>query len=201
MPLNDLFRASVHGLWRDVTGIVFDFGFVDSSSGAGAVDTNIAAGDFQTLVQATLAAALPPEYTFKSYRFACVAGVGVGQIGHVDVYPAVDGQLSENSALPPEIAIAMRRRTGYASRSDRGRLFFGPVHYQFVDSSDPDKVVEDSLLHDVRDLLKTNLVTQTRVLKPCLISAGNTNNGHNIIESGIGERTVHRTSRRTRVPS
>lgn len=201
MAEGETFRFSMIGQGNAGTAIVFDFGFVDLTSGTGHVDTGIAAGDFQTLVQAKIVACLPTEYTVKRYRCACVGGTHKGEIGYVEVDPPVAGGVDGDYILPAEMAISLKRSTGYSSRKDRGRVFFGPVCSQFHDAAtNIDFVVQDDAnLNAVRDLLKTNLTTQTRVLHPVILAADGTYSGRTVCNVSIGQVFVHRKTRRFRV--
>lgn len=198
MAEGDVFRATVMLDGNLGTAVNFDFGYIDNNSGSTVIDTGTAAGAFQTLVQATLAAALPETVIFKRYRFACVVGPNVGQIGYVDVDPPVTGGITSGVVLPAEIAISMKRRTGYASRHDRGRVFFGPVHQQYQSSANIDEVQMDSTLTDIANLLKTNLTVSTRVLKPVILRADKLTPQHIINNVSVGEIFVHHKSRRFR---
>lgn len=199
MAANETFRASVIMEGNLGTAVVYDFGYVDNSGGGTHIDTGTAAGDFQTLVQATLVAALPTHITFKKYRFACVGGTHLGEIGYVDVPPDTVTGSDESDVLPMEICISLKRATGYASRRDRGRVFFGPCIRGFQSADNVDKVVPSPYLEAVRDLLKANLVTQTVTLKPVILAGNGTYNGRLITKVAIGEVFTHRKSRRWRV--
>lgn len=200
MGLGENFKASVLMSISTGAAFVFDFGFTDNASGTTHVDTGTAAGDFQTLVQAKLQAVLPDGVRFDRYRFACVAGSHAGEIGYVDVSPPVYGLADSTNALPCEIAISLKRSTGYASRHDRGRVFLGPVPAALRDTSNTDKVLlSDSSLQQARDLLKADLVTQTRTLKPVILAKdGSYFMGRVVTKVSIGEIFVHQRSRRIR---
>src|SRR6478672_5576815 len=143
MAEGDTYRATVIMRASAGTQIVFDFGYVDVSSGATHIDMGTAAGDFQTLVQGTLAAALPSTQTFIRYRFACLKTVQAGEVGYVDVDPPVVGDKTVTlvtDVLPLEMCVSMKRNTGHTSRRDRGRVFFGAVCSTFRDSVNVDKI-------------------------------------------------------------
>lgn len=199
MATGENFKASVIGELDDGTGIVFDFGYTDNVSGSVHLDMAIAAGNFQTLVQATLVQALPADYTFKRYRFACVAGVHAGEIGYVEVTPAVHGDLSVVNRYPNELAIAVKRNTGYASRRDRGRIFLGPVSASLADNANVNKCVPDAApLVAVANLLKSNLTSGGVVLKPVILSSAGTYSGNLVSKVGVADVLVHHKSRRPR---
>lgn len=199
MATYQTFKASVIGFLTAGTRIVFDYGFYDDSGSSPHIDTGTAAGDFQTLVQATLAAALPTEFTFDKYRFACTFGTFMGEIGYVVVDPPVAGTLTGGSILPAEIAISMKRNTGLASRSDRGRVFFGPVHSNYQNTTNGDLVEPDATLTAVADLGKATLTTGSTVLKPGLIKSDGSSLLHQIINTSFGPVFTHRKSRRFRI--
>lgn len=196
----ETFRATIQGEIDDGSAVVFDFGYFDSTSGSGHVDTGTAAGDFQTKVQARIVAALPDTYTVRRYRFACVGGTSKGEIGFVDVSPPVAGALSTVTApMPNEICISIKRATGYASRGDRGRIFFGPVADDIVAGNGPNKYdMTNTALLSVRDLLKEDFLTQGRTLRPVLLRPNGTCNGHLINRVGLNPIFAHRRTRRPR---
>jgi len=200
MAEGEHFKATIICQTNLETAIVFDFGYADVTAGAGHVDTGIAAGDFQTLVQAKLAALLPTPVAIMKYRFACVLGTHIGEIGFVEGDPIIVGLNEPDYILPSEVCISVKRNTGYASRRDRGRVFFGPVGSNLRDPDNTDKVkTTDADLVNFRNLLKTNLVTQTRTLEPVILAADGTHSGHKIVNVAIAEVFVHRKSRRLRV--
>lgn len=196
----ETFRATViASLNAGTTAVVFDFGYMDQSGGATHLDTQTAAGDFQTLVQAALAAVLPSTLTFNRYRFACVGGTHVGEIGYVEVDPPVNGGLAVVAGvLPNEICISLKRRTGYSTPHDRGRIFLGPVASDLWSTSPnkPDRTFAD--LITARDLLALPLTTQAVELAPVILKADGTSEGRMITHVAIGEVYTHRKSRRPR---
>lgn len=195
----ETFKATIIAVLDDGTSIVNDYGYTDVGPSSTHIDTGTAAGNFQTLVQATYVAALPTNWAVYRYRFACVGGTHVGEIGFVDVSPKLHGALDPTNQLPAEMAISMKRQTGYATRRDRGRIFFGPVAVNFQQTSENwDQPADDSLLHAVRDLGKATLTTSTVVLKPVILAANGTYNGRQVIKASIGPTYVHRKSRRLR---
>lgn len=197
----ETFRASVYGILDVGTAVVFDYSYVDNTGGSTHIDTGVAAGNFQTLVQTTMAAALPAGFTFTKYRFACVTGTHNGEIGFVDVSPPVTGAMSDEM-LPPEICISLQRNTGHSSRHDRGRVFFGPVHPDYQDPSDhPDKVQIDANLTAVANLGKAVLTTSGVDLTPCLLSSAGEWNNNAIINVKINPIFCHRRTRRLRAPA
>lgn len=194
----EIFKASVIGELDDGTAIVNDFGFFDSTSGSGHIDTGTAAGDFQTFIQAAMVAMLPDIYTFKRYRFACVNGPSIGEVGYVEVSPPVTGGASSTNRMPNEICICVKRSTGHAGRGDRGRIFLGPVAEAYVsDANHPDYAASDLLT--LANKLKANLTTQSRVLKPVLIKPDGTSNGRPILQVNVNRVFCHRRTRRPRV--
>lgn len=200
MAEGETFKATVIGQLDGGTAIVFDFGYVDLTSGTGQVDTVTACGDFQTLVQDKLANVLPEGFTFMKYRFACVGGTHKGQIGYLPVSPPVVGNCTTEGSLPAEIAISLQRSTGWSSRKDRGRIFLGPVSPELFSGTHTDKPNRTySALLQARDLLKANLTTQTRVLHPVILAADGTYTGRTVVNVNIGEVYVHRKSRRARI--
>jgi hypothetical protein len=196
MAEGETFKATVITEGNAGTAFVFDFGFVDVTSGSAHIDCGIAAGNFQTMVQATMAAALPSEQIFRKYRFACVGGAHVGEIGYVVVDPPVLGG-QEGDVLPAECAISMKRNTGFSSRRDRGRIFFGAVVTSYRTGDNTDEITHTaSTLVAVRDLLKATLTTQSRSLKPVILSAAGTYSGRQVINVEVAKVLVHRKSRR-----
>lgn len=200
MAEGETFRATIIGELADRTAVVFDFGYMDSSSGSGHIDTGTAAGDFQTLVQAKIVAALPLDYKVTRYRFACVGGLAKGEVGYVDVTPPVSGALTSGNRLPNEVAVSLKRNTGHAGRGDRGRVFFGPVSADIVSDVNEVDTTSPSLIA-VRDLLKTNLTTSTRILRPVLLKPDGSSNGRLIVNVAIARVFVHRRTRRPRTGS
>lgn len=198
MATGETFKATIIGELTDHTAIVFDFGYVDDASGSVHLDTGTAAGNFQTLVQAKFAAVLCSDFTFRRYRFACTLGVHKGEIGYVEVDPAVNGALDPLDRLPNEVCIAMKRMTGHASRRDRGRIFFGPLSKNFAVSADQNVPSTNGDLDQVRDLLKANLVTGGVTLKPVILSAAGTYSGRLVNRVAYNTIYVHRKSRRPR---
>lgn len=197
MATGETFKASVIGELDDSTAVVFDFGFVDLAGGSVHIDTALAAGNFQTLVQDTMAACLPDDYTFKRYRFACVGGAHVGEIGYTEVDPAVHGSVSAVNRMPNELCVSLKRNTGYATRRDRGRIFFGPIPTGLVDNANINKIVPAGY-SDVAQLLKTNLVVSGITLKPIILSSAGTYSGRVVSQVGIADVMVHRRTRRPR---
>lgn len=197
--VGETFKASVIGQLDDGTAVVFDFGYAHIDSPNVHIDTSIAAGNFQTLVQQLMADALPTDYNFKKYRFACVSGANIGEIGYVDVSPPVAGGLSPVNRYPNELCASLRRSTGYSTRRDRGRVFFGPLATTLIDNANINKVVTDTALVDVASLLKSNLVTQGVTLKPVILSSSGSYNGRVVIKSSVAEVIVHRKTRRPRI--
>lgn len=198
MAAGECFKASIICEGDDGTAYVFDYGFADTD-GQVHIDTGIAAGNFQTLVQNYYVAALPTDVTIKKYRFACVNGAHKGEIGFVnDVNVA--GEASAVNRYPNEIAISMRRSTGYASRRDRGRVFFGPVSAIWGNNANVNKVdLTAPALQDLRDLGKATLATQGAGLFPVILAANGTYNGRIIVRVDIAEVFVHHKTRRPRV--
>lgn len=199
MAEGETFKATVISTTNNGNAIVFDWGYVDLSSGSGHIDTGIAAGDFQTLVQAKLLAALPEGVTIRKYRFACVGGTHNGEIGYVETSGGgYEGSVDNSNMLPLEMAISMKRSTGYASRRDRGRIFFGPVASEFRSTENSDQTVITTELTNVLNLLKADLTTQSRTLRPVILASDGTYSGRIIIKVAQGLVFVHRKSRRFR---
>lgn len=198
MAGSQTFRASVICEGPTGTAIVFDYSYADSNLSPAHVDTGTAAGVFQTLVQATLAAALPDNVTFKKYRFATVTGPYAGEVGYVVVDPPVTGDLVATDILPTEIAISMKRNTGHTGRGDRGRVFFGPVHKDFQSTTNPDKVEPSADLTAIAALGNAVLTTAGPVLDPVLLNSAGVWNGHVITNTSVGDVFVHRRTRRFR---
>jgi hypothetical protein len=192
------FRASVICETDEGTAVVFDYSYVDTNPSPVHIDTGIAAGDFQSLVQTSLAAIMPTTVKFKKYRFATVTGPNAGEIGYVVVDPPVAGDLAVTTLLPTEMAISFKRNTGHASRGDRGRVFFGPIDQGFQDSGNPDRVAVVTELSTAADLGKAILVVGATTLYPCLLNAAGEWNGHTIINTSVGDVFVHRKTRRFR---
>lgn len=199
MAIGETFKATVIGELDDGTAVVFDFGYADTAAGSTHIDTATAAGDFQGTVQDDMANALPEDFTFKKYRFACVGGTAHGEIGYVDVTPAVHGQLTAVNRSPNELCAALKRSTGYAARNERGRIFFGPLSVTVHDNANVNKVDTGGLLLTVANLLKANLVTQTRTLKPVILNAAGGYSGHFVTTASVAAVMVHRRTRRPRV--
>ncbi len=198
MPGSQTFRASAICEGNAGTAFVFDWSFADPASSPLHLDMGIAAGDWQTAVQADLAACLPSQIVIKKWRFACVSGPSVGEIGYVVVTPPQAGSRTAADVLPNEIAISLKRDTGHASRSDRGRIFFGPVDIAYQDTTNPDKVLDDGTLLTLANSSFGTFTTQLTTLTKCLLHADGTWNGHALIHASVGEIFVHRKTRRFR---
>lgn len=197
MAGSQTFRASVILSNLNSSQIVFDFSYADPGSVATHLDTGIAAGNFQTLVEAVLASALPSTTNIIKYRFATVSGPFAGEIGYVVRTTPLPGGISSLQTLPNEIAISMKRNTGHASRSDRGRFFFGPIDVTFQEPTNPDLVIDTgSLLPPVTNLSTTSLVTGGVTLTPALLDSAHAWNGHALVNSSVGPVFVHRRTRR-----
>ncbi len=202
MALNETFRATIIMVGNAGTAFVFDYGYQDQTIGSTHLDTGTAAGDFQSLVQASYAAALPDEVSFVKYRFACVGGTHIGEIGYTVLTSPVTGDISPGAPLPAEICISMKRSTGYASRRDRGRVFFGPVDETLRSTVNPDEVdLTISALNTVRDLGKATLATQGVTLQPVLLAGDGSTTGHVIVNVEMAQVFVHHKSRRFKVGS
>lgn len=196
------FKASI--LCQDQTNgtaYTFDFGYRENSGTAPHIDTGTAAGNFQTLVQAPFLAIIPERVNIVRYRFATVYGPYKGEIGFVEANQA--GLLSiAGHLMPQEIAICLKRATGYASRRDRGRIFFGPVDPATFQQSEPngDEVVTTVTdLVTVANLLKSNLTTGGHTLEPVILAADGTHAGRTVIKVSIAPVFAHRKTRRLRV--
>jgi len=200
MATGETFRATIICSAQSTgTAFVFDFGFVDLSSGSAHLDTGTAAGNFQTMIQASLVALLPTDIFIRRYRFACVSGTHIGEIGYVEVTSPVHGALDEE-VLPPEMCISLKRSTGHSSRRDRGRVFFGPCVASLRNGDAGDSVdTSNTALGVLADKLKTDVVTAGTTLKPVILSAAGGYSGRVINQVGIGPVFVHHKSRRTRV--
>lgn len=192
----ETFKATMIGVMQNGTAVVFDFGYADVISSAH-IDMGTAAGDFQTLVQAKMLAVLPSTYSVVRYRFACVGGSHVGEVGYV---VAGTGHVGLRSAdtLPQEVAISLKRSTGHASRRDRGRIFLGPVDISFYDSLRADEVQIDTPLTVARDLLKSTVTAMGISLIPAIIASNGTYSGNRVTQVDIGQIFVQRKSRRLR---
>lgn len=201
MANGETFRGTIIGrIAADNSAVVFDFGYQDITSGSAIIDTGTAAGDFQTLMQAAFVACLPDDTAIERYRFACVGGAAKGAVGFVDVPGGIAGSLTAVDRMPNEIAICLKRNTGYATRSDRGRVFLGPVATALIDGPN-DVNTTNGYLQALRDKLKDNLTTQGRTLRPVLLKADGTTNGRQIVNVGINPVFCHRRTRRPRIGS
>ncbi len=197
MATGETFRATVIGQLTFGGAVVYDYGYVDLASGSTHLDMGIAAGNFQTLVQAKLAAASTSALSFVRYRFACVSGTHIGEIGYVEVASPVSGASASN-INPLEIAISMKRSTGHSSRRDRGRVFWGPVPTEFNLGDNPDLPdTSNAALQDIMNLGKADLVTGGVTLKPVILSADGSYSGRVIVQVSMGKVYVHHKSRRT----
>lgn len=194
----EVFRGTMIAQGNDGTAYVNDFGFMDSSSGSGHVDTGIAAGDLQTMMQAAIAAVLTDDVSIVRWRFACTYGPSKGEVGYVDVSGSVAGDWVSGGRMPNEIAASYKRNTGHAGRGDRGRIFVGPVPLGLVENAN-EYSVDVAAVTTLRDKLKANLTTQTRVLKPVLIKPDGSSNGRPILNVSVAKVFVHRRTRRPRV--
>ena len=198
MANGDLYRASIISMNLSGTAFVMDFGYVDQTSSVH-VDMGIAAGNFETLVQAALLAILPDSVAVLRYRFACVGGPNVGDVGFVEASPGTVGLISGVDVFPGEICISMKRNTGHVERTDRGRVFFGPVCETFRLTGTTDTVdTANTDLVTFSNLLKSNLTVSTATLKPAIVSSAGGYSGNVVINTSIGRIFTHRRSRRLR---
>lgn len=200
MAANENFKVSI--LCVDVGGqsFVFDYGFHDDSGGAVHIDTNQLASDFQTAHEAAWRACLHQDVQIARYRAACVLGAHKGEVGYIDTAPGVAGTY-EGDLLPREICMAFRRSTGYASRRDRGRIFFGPLTKDRQTNANPDICAPQAVDFTLCDTLKANLLTQTVTLKPVILAADGTYSGHLVNKVAIASIFCHRKTRRFRAPA
>jgi hypothetical protein len=201
MAVGETFKATIIAQHNDGTAIINDFGYVDLAGSSAHIDTGTAAGAFQTLVQAVFVAAMVADVSIFRYRFACVGGTHKGEIGFVDVSGGIAGA-NTSGELPKEMCISMKRQTGYASKRDRGRIFFGPValDYWAGPTIAPDKVNAGvAEIVAVSNLLKANLTVSAVVLSPVILAGDGTYSGKVINRVSIPSELVHRKSRRVRV--
>lgn len=196
---NETFKATIVAQGNLGTAFVYDFGFVDLAGGSFHFDMGICAGDFQTMMQTAWTDILPDDVAIIRYRFACVGGTSVGEVGFVDVSPPVTGGLASTNQLPAELCISMKRNTGHVSRRDRGRVFFGPLAKDFQEEINPDLVTVTADLTTASQLLKADLTTQGHVLKPVILASDGTYSGRIVINTAIAQVFVQRKSRRFRV--
>lgn len=198
MATGETFKGSMINELADGTAVVFDFGFVQLGGSANDhIDTGLGAGALQSLVQDTFVAALPDDLTVKRYRFACVSGAHLGEIGYVEVDPPVTGQLSAVNRYPNELCASLKRTTGYASRRDRGRIFFGPLATTTIDNANINRV-DVSAFAAVHAKLKSNMQVSGITLSPVILAANGTYSGRLIINTSCAPVIVHRRTRRPR---
>lgn len=197
MAHGEHFRASI--IIDDSTSgaIVNNYGYADLTGGSVHLDMGIAAGVFQTLVQEKYAAFLPTTCKIVKYRFACVFSPShLGEIGFVEPDEPVFGGAATIGMLPAEMAIAIRRNCGTASRMERGRIFLGPVSatYRSLLTNQPD--MTSSVLNDFTNLVKAGITVSGTALSPIIVDADGDSTEKVIINSSIGPVFVHRRSRR-----
>jgi len=133
------------------------------------------------------------------YRFACVGGPNVGDVGFVEVAPGTTGTITGVDVFPGEICISMKRNTGHVERTDRGRVFFGPVAETFRLAGTTDTVdTANTDLITFSNLLKSNLTVSGTTLKPAIVSSAGGYSGNLVINTSIGRIFTHRRSRRIR---
>lgn len=197
MAAGDNFKVSIIGQ-ESVYGsaIVNDFGLADVGSSAH-LDTVAIAAAFQTMIEAKLLACLPQTYSLLKYRCACVAGPHQGEIGFVINNSPPQGG-GGNTSLPTEMAISIRRSTGYASRRDRGRIFLGPVDLgQFVDPYHQDQLSASiGPLLTFAGCLASSITVSGTVLSPVILASNGTYSGNLVIHTQVASTFVHRRSRR-----
>lgn len=199
MATGETFKCSVIGELDDLTAVVFDFGYVQLGGSANDhIDTGTGAGAFQTLVEATMAAALPDDFNFVKYRFACVGGAHLGEIGHSFPANPLEGDLVSANRSPNELCASLKRSTGYASRRDRGRVFFGPLSTAVHDNGNVNKVDVAGPLLAVANKLKSNLAVAGITLSPVILAADGTYSGRIVINTSVAAVMVHRRTRRPR---
>ena len=200
MSNGECFRASVIAEAPAThTAFVYDFAYQDQTGGAVHIDTSLAAGDFQTLIQADLLAILPSNITIRKYRFACVSGPHIKEVGTVDDV-GQSGAISAGSGdLPFEQCISIKRTTGFAGGTHRGRIFFSPVAATFrLAQNGVNAGASD--LETFRDLLKADLTTSGEALTPIILPGNPTTALRKpIIHVAIATTVVHRVSRRPRL--
>lgn len=193
------FRATIIMQGNLGTAFVNDFGFTDNAGGSFHFDMGTAAGDFETMIQAAWLAILPDDVSIVKYRFACVHGPSLGEIGFVELNPPQPGLLTSSDQLPAEICISFKRNTGHASRRDRGRVFFGPVNGEFHQEPNPDLVTVTPALTTASGMLINPLTTQGHLLQPVILAADGTYSGRLVVNRSIAPVFVQRKSRRFRV--
>lgn len=200
MALGEHFRASVFMLTPDGSVLVNNYGYLDNNSGSAHIDMGTACGDFQTLIQSDLAAALPDNTKIFKYRFACVFGTHAGEVGFLEVTPNVAGGAASPAAFPNEVCICLKRNTGHTSRTDRGRIFLSPISPSFVSAVDPNQVDTTAAeLTALANTLKANLTTSAITLKPIIVDSDGDSTENVIVNVGITPEFRHRKSRRPTV--
>lgn len=203
MAGGDNFKLSIISQFNpSVTQIVADYGYTDNSGGSLHLDTGDIITSFRTMVETKYRAVLPDCVFIHQYRCQCVASTHgfKGEIGYYDLNPTVAGT-NGSETLPPEMAISIRRKTGWASRRDRGRLFLGPVTTSYFSSATPDVVQVDATLLTFAGTVSESITVSGVVLSPVILSANGTYSGHLIIANSVPNGWVHRKSRRAGVGS
>lgn len=198
MASGEHFRASIFLSTADGSIFVNNYGYLDNSGGGAHIDTATGATAFQSLVETTFQAALPGDCHIFQYRFATVFSTShLGEIGYVTINP-IAGTAGFLANYPNEICISMKRSTGHAARTERGRIFFGPVSSDWADTGgNVNRCVSgNATLQAVADLSKSNLTVGGVVLKPILVDANGDSTENVIIHTPYALEFVHRRSRR-----
>jgi hypothetical protein len=198
MAGSQTFRGSCICQHDNGTAFIFDWSYADPNPTATHLDTGIAAGNLETLMAADVLGCLPSMVSIYKWRFATVTGPFAGEIGYVVPSPPSPGGRTVLALLPQENAVSLKRNTGHAARSDRGRLFFGPIDASYQDLTNFDKVNDDGTLMNLALKMKASLTVSSTVLTPCLLNSAGEWNGHAIINVSVAEIFVQRKTRRFR---
>lgn len=198
MANGDVIRCSIQGQ-QNGTVTVNTWHYVDRSGGSHVFDAATGASDFYAFMGGFLEAPHTTDWNVNFTRFAVIAGPNVGKVGYDVLGSGGSGGITPAQPAPPEVCAALKRWTGYAARSQRGRLFFGPLdstlfanmEQGLIDDTNP------SLL-DLCHAMSATFTTGGVGLTPVLVGKAPTftPTAAAINYTAIAVGSVHRKSRR-----
>lgn len=198
MANGDVIRCSIQGYDSGANSTTVNtWHYVDRSGGSHSFDASTGASDFWSFMGGFLCACLGTTWTANAVRFAIGAGPGIGKVGEFFPTTSNTGGNSFTDACPPEICISLKRWTGYASRSNRGRLFIGPtdamffigIQYGAVDTTNASLIA-------LSNAMKATFTTGTVGCTPVLVNKLWVPTAAPISYNAIAEQSVHRKTRR-----
>lgn len=198
MANGDIIRCSLQGQ-QNATVTVNTWHYVDRSGGSTLFDAPTGAQNFWTFMGGFLLACLTSDWVFTGARFAVVAGPSVGRVGYYYL-AAQYGGITPTNPAPPEICISLKRQTGYAARSQRGRLFLGPVDSSLLSNMEQGVVDQtNASLIALANAMRATFTTDGVGLTPVLVGPKPTftPTAAAVNYVFIAPGTVHRKTRRS----